>query len=443
MQTSEASFGQRELQAAYEIGGRRWHKDQPGFAEAIAHAYEQQLRPRCLCRSDAESRGIEMYVARLLEGYIVKRMPNTGSQHATHCPSYEPPAELSGLGPLLGTAIIENPSTGQTTLRLDFPMSKMPGLSTLPAQSTASSSSARSQGNKLSLRALLHYLWDQAELTHWNPGFSGRRSWGTVRRHLLQAAENKLVQGHALLGSLYVPEVFSVEHRGAIQTRRQERWARNARKQSQSQPLLLMVAEVKEISPSRYGHKAVIKHLPDQVFALDDVLYRRLCRSFESELTLWGTEPDLHLIMIATFRVIEAGTPDILELSLMLTTAQWLPVDDGWDQQLIGALVRQGRSFVKILRYNTPGTQALVCATLLDCGDSLCPLCIDRDHYSDALLLADFTVPTPNPDIPSWRWSPTLGDLPALPQRQLKAQSVPPAVMAGTAGNPVRALPVS
>jgi len=68
-----------------------------------------------------------------------------------------------------------------------------------------------SQGQRLTLRSLLHYLWDQAELTHWKPGFVGRRSWTTVRRHLLRAAEYKVVRGHPLLASLYIPETFSVE----------------------------------------------------------------------------------------------------------------------------------------------------------------------------------------------------------------------------------------
>jgi hypothetical protein len=168
-----------------------------------------------------------MYVARLMEGYTVKRMPNTGSQHATSCPSYEPPAEFSGLGQLVGTAIVENPATGETALKLDFPMTKLPGRSTLPAAASASSSVA-SQGPKLGLRALLHYLWDQAELTHWKPGFAGRRTWGTVRKHLLQAAENKFTHGHALLASLYIPEVFSVEQREAITTRPAQTWATTA-----------------------------------------------------------------------------------------------------------------------------------------------------------------------------------------------------------------------
>ena len=399
-------------EAAYAIGNRCWVKDAPGFTAAVAEAYESHRRPRCLCQPDQS--GIDMYVARLMDGYIVKRMPNTGHLHATACTSYEPPADFSGLGPLVGTAIVENTSTGETTLKLDFPMSKLPGRTSQPPAAGASGSVA-AHGQRLGLRALLHYLWDQAELTHWKPGFSGRRTWGTVRKHLLQAAENKFIHGRALLGSLYIPEAFSVEQRDAIQTRRQRLWASGAPRQGQAQPLLLMVAEVKEIAPARYGHKAVIKHLPDQAFALDDALYQRLGRRFERELSLWGTEPDLHLLMIATFRLDEAGAPDSVEMSLMLTNAQWLPVDDNWDRQLVGALVRQGRSFVKGLRYNTPADQALVCASLLDCSAMACPLFIEREHSAKKHFPVDHLVPRSASSSPVWRWSPALGDMPALP----------------------------
>jgi len=404
---------------AYQIGGQLWDRTMPDFPEAIAKAHAHHLRPRCLCKPGAP--GAEMYVARLSDGFVIKRMPNTGWQHATDCTSYEPPAEFSGLGPLVGSAIVENPLTGITALKLDFPMSKLPGRHIQPATGSASTSVA-SQGQKLGLRALLHYLWDQAELTHWKPGFEGRRHWTIVRRHLLQAAENKISNGQPLLASLYVPEMFSVEQRDAIQTRRQRLWARSVPRHGQPQALLLMVAEVKEIAPTRYGHKAVIKHLPDQAFALDDTLYRRLGRSFDRELSLWSTEPDLHLLMVATIRVDEAGKPCIVEMSLMLTTSQWLPVDDGWDRQLVGALVRQGRSFVKGLGYNMQGDQALVCASLLDCGPKPCPLFIDREHNLDARLPADRSAPTPDSSGPAWRWNPALSDMPALPRRQFNAQ---------------------
>ncbi|MCL4698465.1 MAG: DUF1173 family protein, partial [Burkholderiaceae bacterium] len=150
--------------AVYEVAGRRFEVGSRGFADAIANAHAAHQRPRCLCLAE----GVEMYVARLGEGYIVKRMPDTGSHHAPDCPSYEPPAEFSGLGQVLGSAITEDPATGETTLKLDFPLTKMPGRSTIPPTG-GEGDSVSSTGTKLSLRGLLHYLWDQTELTRWHP----------------------------------------------------------------------------------------------------------------------------------------------------------------------------------------------------------------------------------------------------------------------------------
>jgi hypothetical protein len=97
--------------------------------DAVADAHAAHQRPRCLCLAE----GVEMYVARLGgRATSSSACPDTGSHHAPDCPSYEPPAEFSGLGQVLGSAITEDPATGETTLKLDFPLSKMPGRSTAP-----------------------------------------------------------------------------------------------------------------------------------------------------------------------------------------------------------------------------------------------------------------------------------------------------------------------
>src|SRR5882762_9768007 len=325
--------------AVYEVGGHRFDATSQSFAEAIATAHAGHQRPRCLCCRHGDGRGVEMYVARLGDGFIVKRMPNTGSQHAPDCPSYEPPAEFSGLGQVLGSAIAEDPATGATTLKLAFSLSKIAGRSTMPTAGSTGDSVSTS-GTRLSLRALLHYLWDQAELTKWQPGFAGKRSWATVRKHLLLAGENKMARGEPLHARLYIPEVFSVEQRDVINARRLAQWAHAVAKPGKPQQLILMIAEVKEIVPARYGYKAVIKHVPDQAFALDEQLYRRLGQRFEGELSLWGAADNLHMLIIATIGVSEAGVPAIAELSLMPVTSQWLPIEDSFEQQLVELLIR-------------------------------------------------------------------------------------------------------
>ena len=253
--------------AVYEIAGRRFEIGTHGFPEAIADAHAAHQRPRCMCLVE----GVEVYVARLGDGYIVKRMPDTGSHHAPDCPSYEPPAEASGLGQVLGSAITEDPTTGETTLKLDFSMSKIAGRTAMPTAG-GDSDSVASSGTKLSLRGLLHYLWDQAQLTRWQPGFAGRRTWSTVRKHLLQAAESKFARGDSLRTCLYIPEAFSVDQRDAINARRVAQWSQAIAVPGKPQHLMLLIAEVKEIVPARHGFKAVVKHVPDQAFALDEQL---------------------------------------------------------------------------------------------------------------------------------------------------------------------------
>jgi hypothetical protein len=396
----------------YLFGSIRLSSEDEGFAQALAAAHADRLRPKCLCLVE----GIEMYVARLAgtdAAFIVKRMPGTGSRHAPDCASYEPPPEASGLGQVLGTAIQEDPATGETALRLGFSMSKLGGR-TMPAPGSPSDSVA-ADGSKLSLRALLHYLWDQAELTRWQPGFAGKRSWGTVRRHLLLAAENKVARGEALQSRLYIPEPFSIERRDALNARRVAQWSHALATPGKAQHLMLLIGEVKEIVPARYGYKAVIKHVPDQAFALDEQLYRHLGRRFDSELALWASADSVHMVVIATFGVSDAGIPTIGEMSLMPVTPQWLPIEDSFERQLVERLVAEGRSFIKGLRYNLHRGQCLATATLTDTGDSGSLMIIVPPGLEGTAAADGITGDNARSDAPAWVWQPATKAMPRFP----------------------------
>lgn len=402
---------------AYDIDGQLWVKDAPGFAEAIADAHAARRRPRCLCTPE----GVEMYVARLtgLHGsYIVKRMPDTGYRHAPDCQSYEPPADESGLGQVLGSAINEDPATGQTNLRLGFSLTKMPGRSQI-APADGESESVSTDGTKLSLRGLLHYLWDQAELTKWHPGFAGKRTWGTVRRQLLSAADDKFARGDTLRSRLYIPETFFLDQRDAINARRSAQWLQALSAPGKPQSLMLLIGEVKEVVPARYGFKAVLKHVPDQAFAIDHQLYRRLGRRFDTELALWGACEHIHMMIIATFRVAVTGVPVVSELSLMPVTQHWLPVENSFEEQLVDRLVSQGRTFRKGLRYNLPATIPLVNATLIDTWGEPCALRLLRVAAAGTTELVQTETKAYLNTPQSWVWYPEIEAMPLLPKKSL------------------------
>ena len=387
----------------YLFFGHRLSTEDPGFVENLAAAHARRHRPLCLCTPS----GHEMYVARLDGHFILKRMPFTGSLHAPHCPSYDPPAELVGSGAVLGSAVREDPDSGLTLLKLDFAISKA-GTRSIDPASGSESDSVSCEGSRLTLRGLLQYLWDEGELTRWQPEFAGKRSWATVRKHLLDAAAGKIVRGRKLTDQLYIPEVFAVDRRDEINARRLRKWMRADLPGSRQ--LMIVIGEVKEICTARFGFKAVLKHVPDQAFLLGEQLYRRMERRFERELSLWGTSEAVHMLLIGTFAARTDAGPELQALSLLPVTAQWLPVNDPLEAQLLDKLVREGRRFKKNPHYRYSAGSPPATAVLLD-TELPCALYVTN---SDEGTAADGHRWTPTP-IGSWRWDVDETSPPAFP----------------------------
>ncbi len=235
-----------------------------------------------------------------------------------------------------------------------------------------------------------------------------------MRSHLLRAAEHKIARGDALRGRLYVPEVFSVEERDAINASRLAQWQHAVAAPGRPQQLILLIGEVKEIVPGRYGYKARIKHVPDQALAIDEPLYRWLGRLFDAALALWGSADCVHMVTIATFGVSTAGIPAITQMSLMPVTPQWLPASDSFERQLVERLVAHGRSFIKSLRYNLRRDQCLATATLTDMG-SPGPLLFIVPPRLDGAAPECLHDVIAGCESPAWTWRPASEGMPRLP----------------------------
>lgn len=395
-----------ESQAVYEMGGQQYDLTTPGFSDAVARAHAMQQRPRCMCIPG----GIETYVARLSGGYVVKRMPDTGDQHAPSCPHFEVAADASGLRSLLGTAIREDPVTGLTTLKLDFSLSRSPQRCASRDTSVHAPSTTPSCP-RLSLRGLLLYLWEQAGLTRWQPGFAGKRPWATVRRRLLQAAGNKIVGGHPLLGRLFVPEPFSVEQREALERRRAAFWGMAAPSSASSGQRLLLIGELKEIAPARCGFRAIVKQMPDQAFVVDERLYGCITRRLQPELALWNAGDDIRMILIATFCIGASGVPAIVEMALAPTTREWIPIKDAFEQHLVKCLVAEERSFLKNSPLDPQSNRHLACATLIDVPQTKPELFViaNSGQAMGSDPASGLTAET------GWVWHVAEGPMPAIP----------------------------
>lgn len=394
------------MSAIYCIDGRPFHAPSRDLEDAIAAAHAIRHRPLCMCRPS----GVEMYTARTGSGCIVKRLPFTGSQHAVTCRSYGPPEDHSGLGQVLESAVIEDPATGLTNLRVDFALSKRQRRATA-SPSNREFRTAVVSPNRLSLRGLLHHLWNAADLTLWRPGFAGKRTWTVVRGRLLTVADGTLIQGKKLRTRLFVPERFRVDERDAILARQIGLWSRLSPGRTRSRSLVLMLAELKEIAPSRHGYDVVVKHLPDRPFSMDEVLFRRMQSRFERELSIWSASNRVRMIIACSFQITQVGNPRIEELSLMTTDYCWIPIEDRSEHRLLQRLVGEDRTFRKCLRFDLGKDCLIASALLLDIGEAGLPLFIQRPDGHG------FGRRTDSVDGAWWIWdlSSPDGSVPSLP----------------------------
>ncbi|BBL60904.1 DUF1173 domain-containing protein [Methylomonas koyamae] len=394
----------------YRLDGIEFTEAHEEFQNILARAYANKQRPLCLCMAD----GVELYIAYAHERYWLKRMPNSGGHHHPGCESYEPPAELSGLGQVYGSAIKENLDTGVTQLKFDFRLA--PGKSRTPALASetdeaAKPTSIKASEAKLGLRGLLHYLWEQSGWQRWAPATESRRNWHGLRKALLGACAGKVAKAMPLDEIVFIPETFILERKDEISART----AKSLACSDNQNRFRMLIGELKEIKPARFGHKLVIKHLPEHPFYLNDQTYKRMVKQFDAELLLWRGIESSHLIVIATFSINQAGYAELDNLSLMNVSSQWIPFETADELALIEYLVAEGRSFSKCLRYNLSRTKPLASAVLVDIRMPLA-LYIARDGAGDESadgidgLIADSQTA-------SYIWDPKQPGLPFEPQQ--------------------------
>ena len=175
--------------AKYFIRGVTLLATDPGLQEALSKVYDSSERPRCMCVRG----GVEMYIAKHGE-YVVKRMPGTGDMHHPTCQSFEPEPGLSGLGELVGEAIVEH-YPDHVEIRTDFPFSRVSGKAMPRGEANGEPPAVNAPRKRMSLRAVLHFLYHRAGLNRWYPAMEGRRSQGVIKKYLELAAAGVTLKG--------------------------------------------------------------------------------------------------------------------------------------------------------------------------------------------------------------------------------------------------------
>lgn len=315
----------------------------------------------CLCDPQNPLR----LVIRRREGrHYLAVWPGEGPRHRQRCPFYDDAPQAGSGDSGRRRAAIEQDHSG-VSISLDVAMrTRTPQASPDPPKSPRPGGSRPGRA-RTRLLGMLHWLWESADLHTWRPGNPTSGEWGRCVHRLRAATAGVRVNQMDLDQVLHVVPPYTPE-RATSHTRELEAWRGRL---GAGERRGLVVGEIREVTPSRYGHQVRLRHLARPLFLRTELL-ERVRRSFRHA---WADQvpKGARRVVLAAVEATRGGHLQVVDLAVMLTNRTYLPADSSHEVVMADALIRAGRPLVKPL---TLASEAVVLPDfeLLDTTPATC-----------------------------------------------------------------------
>ncbi|MFD8559701.1 DUF1173 family protein [Streptosporangium canum] len=312
------------------------------FTQLFARAKAEHGHAECLCATPPLK-----LVIRVREGrYHLARWPGEGDRHTIGCGFHKVDPGLSGRGHYTDRAILE--TEDGTAIRLGTPLETQLALRASEEVKSARNGQVSGAASRraVGLLGLLHWLWEEAQLTMWDP--SERRSWRTCHDRLVQHSTDCTVNGRDLSTALYMVPPY----RPQDAVRNAEGFAMFCAQVGRSRSIGrrgLIVGEIKDIYETPYGKRLALRHLRSPLFA-SAALIERVQSSYR---IVFSAAVGDQVRRVALF-LVERTSKDnliVVDMAAMLTNQDCVPADSSYEVHMADQLAAAGRSFVKPLRY--------------------------------------------------------------------------------------------
>ncbi|MFT7871297.1 MULTISPECIES: DUF1173 family protein [Amycolatopsis] len=311
----------------------------------------------CLCRTDQLVR----LVIRCRSGrYHLANWPAGGQQHAAGCPWFRSPSSLSGRSAYAEAIAVDDDGT---SIRLSIPLT-VRGATAAPSDTPTSPAAAGSDATarrSMGLLALLHFMWESAQLNVWHPR-DGRRSWHDCRELLNEQVTDCRVNRLELADAMWIVPPFQRDQAEKINAA----WERYLGRLTNLRGIRrrgLVLGEIRAVEPTDYGMRIRLAHQRAPLFASSQLM-NRVRRSYPSAFGEQATQGGHRQVVLSLVERSPRGYPTVVDLAAMLTTSSYLPADSSYEAQMADALTAAGRAFHKPLRYD--GTEVFPDFVLVD-----------------------------------------------------------------------------
>ncbi|WP_019632534.1 DUF1173 family protein [Actinomadura atramentaria] len=333
----------------------------PGnYARLLARARAEVGYAYCLCRNPE----LKLVIRTRSERYHLAGWPETGDQHAVGCFFHKPEGSLSGRSLYTATAITED--ANGVTIRLTHPLDtdlRQPRGVALPHGGEAASAQSTAF-RTVGLLGLLHWLWEQTQLNQWHPRW--RRTWYTCHARLAHIAADCAVNGLELTERLYVVPPYRPDTAPAA-AQRFQRFSEQLGRRGEVERRGLILGEIKETAPTRYGTRYRLRHHRGALFSTA-ALTERVTRAYPAAFSaIASAAPDtMRRIALCVVERTAKGNLTITDMAVMLTNRAYLPADSSHEITMADHLIDAGRAFTKPVRYDAKDDQVFPDCVLTD-----------------------------------------------------------------------------
>ncbi len=306
---------------------------------------------RCLCAGQGEKR-LSIHSRTNSDRFHLARFPQTGPEHSEDCAYYGADPNASGLGSYK-KGVVEELDDGNTKIKLKVGLqqrlTKAPTEESQVAQPKPTGRSSTSQSS-MTLLGLLHYLWTQAAFNTWTPAMVGKRTLGVVHHHLMNVAMTTYAGRVKLAQNLLVATPTNEGQQPRLNQAKTIAASNERRRLIVAAPLTRYREGLDTASTLPISGFHGIPYL-----LMSDELWEITQRRFALEMSAWVAGDPVMAIIQTDPPKTSGGSmqAQVIDLSLMWITKDWIPVDSGFEALLAEKLVAENRRFEKPLRFDS------------------------------------------------------------------------------------------
>lgn len=321
----------------------------------LQHSYTLGLRATCLCSVNCP----EMYIAHRNGSYYFAKMPETGPFHHLGCEFYQSPESETGRASY-AKGVIED-AGGMLDVKIGIPFKiHREVMKTDP--SPPSNNKAGVKRSAIELLGLIHLLWEFSNNAKWFPQRKGKvhytRSWSSAHYFLNKTTERITAKGKPLSQNLYIVPPYNPTQADNVA----QEFAKfiapviqagtvKAQQNKDDIVCKLILGEVRDITPSKYGFVVRIKNLAQPLYISENRFdrvrnsYHLACNAIESE--------HASAIAIASVTSTSSGNLTVEKMALMPVSKAYIPFESSFELKISQMLIEQGRCFEKPMRYDS------------------------------------------------------------------------------------------